>query len=171
MKNVVRTVVVGALATIITFSCFTMTATVKPLMQEYENHYLKSNNESKLEIGEANLIACYHAKDSLEFYLNNALLTDLSNYAIVKTLDFSSDIKGDLYIEELNLKEDNLNKALHILVVQDNIVQVNTTDTFPLKVGTPKKTDVYIYYELSEITKTELENSKGTDIEIVFSVK
>lgn len=173
MKKIISKAIVNGIITIVALSFFTLKTNVKPLYQENITKSLKANEQTTLELEDTNLICCYGATGgNSEFYLDNALLTDLTDYVIHKTLSFS-ETEGKLKVEEVNLTDDTLNKALCMKIkCNDEWLEVRDLTKFEgYTFESIGDTEFYLWYELSLTSKEEVQNAKGTSIEIVFGIE
>ncbi|MBQ0112989.1 MAG: hypothetical protein KBT03_07655 [Bacteroidales bacterium] len=174
MKRIITSMIVGSILAIITITNFSIKGNIKPLMEKSQNYALTASKQSSLELGDVALVACYGAQgNNSEFYINNALIADLTNYVIYKKLDFTTDYEGGkLSLEEIKLDDDILNEAIKIKIKRgDEWKELKATDTMPIEFNSIGETEIWVWYELSLCTKENIEKSNGTNIEIIFGVR
>lgn len=170
IKTILQTGVI--LTTIIT--CFTMSAKITPKFEEFETRSLTNGNSTSLEIGNVNLIACYGAAgNNGEYYHNNTLITDTTDYVITKEIDFQSDSGTKLRLEDINYTQDICVKAICLKAwCGEDFIEVRGITKFEgYTFNSISKTKVEIWVELSQITKNEILSSNGTELELIWNVE
>lgn len=165
-----KLITTGAIILTILISTIEFSATVNPKYQEFETHKLLLDGEevSELNLGTSDLIACYgtNTEDS-EFYINNELITDLEPYVLHKTYKFSGD--GKLKIADVKLTDDILNSTLKMKVRCGDEWYIGELKDITFK--SVDETEIWIWYDLNQVTKENVLKSKGTTITMTFTLE
>lgn len=175
MNKISTEIVKGIVILTTIVSCFNLTGNLKPKYEEFETHTLTNGDKSTLDIGNATPIACYGAEgNNKEWYLNATLLTDTTDYVIHKQLEFQTNKENaKLRINAIKLDDDVCNKAICFKIwCNDDFYECRNAAEF--KGHTFESfgnADVYLWFELSKITKDEIVASNGTSIDIEFSIE
>lgn len=175
MKKIISSVISGALVITTIIGVYNISANITPRYQEFNETTLTNGESTSLELGDINLIACYGSpNDNKDWWLNNTHLDNLDDYVIHKTLEFETNKEnGKLKISEINVDDDILAKAicLKAWVGNEFFETRNVKDFEGHTFNSVGNCEIMVWLELSQITKEEILNSKGTSLEINFEVE
>lgn len=175
MKRITTELVKGVVIATMVISYFTITGSIKPKYEDLSYVELKNNGSSKLEINNLSLITCFGSpQDKAEFYLANHILEDLSEYVYYKKLEFEKPTDNcKLKIVSIEASEDICKKAIRLKVkVGDEWLNVNDVSTFNgYTFETFGDCSIWVWFELSKITKDEVMKSNGCNLKIEFGVE
>ena len=175
MKKIISSVISGALVITTIIGVYSITGNITPRYQEFNETTLTNGESTSLELGDINLIACFGSpNDNQDFWLNNTHLDNLDDYVIHKTLEFETNKEnGKLKISEIKCSDDTLAKAICLKAwVGEEFYELRDISKFEgYTFNSVDTCEIMVWLELSQITKEEILNSKGTSLEINFEVE